>query len=315
MATVVALSILSLVVKPAGHLWAHTPPSNSVPLTDWHWRPDVILVIVLFGFVYTGGWLRLRKRSTHVAHKWRLAVYLSGLTTICLALLSPVDCLASRLFLIHMTQHELLTMVAPPLLLLVNPMPAFLWGLPQNLRRTIGYHFTRRAVFRRVLQVLTWMPISFSLYVVTLWAWHYPTAFEASLRVSLIHDFQHLSMFLTAILFWWPIINAAPRIHGQIPYGFRIVYVLVAAFQNTALGFLLAITGRVLYPTYAEVPRLWGLSPLDDQTLGGAIMSEGGLMLIIPLLVLVARMFDYEKRVAEEHEAEELNLRRTKSCP
>ncbi|MGH7771718.1 MAG: cytochrome c oxidase assembly protein [Candidatus Binatia bacterium] len=300
----ILLGLLGFSVDPA---WAHL--STDASFTDWHWRPDVLLVTVFFGTIYTVGWKLLHKRSAHVAYKWQLTLYLTGLLTISLALLSPIDSLASRLFLMHMIQHELLTLIAPPLLLLGNPLAPVLWGLPGSLRRALGRLLTRGAVVRRSLRAMTLMPVSLPLYVITLWGWHYPAAFEASLRNDLIHDMQHLSIFIAALLFWWPIINPAPRIHGHIPYGFRIVYVLVAAFQNTALGFLIAVTDRTLYPYYTVVPRLWGLSPLDDQAFGGAIMSEGGMMLIIPLLVLVKRMLDYEEQMTRQVESIRFRLK------
>ena len=297
-----------MTIRPSG-------PALRDLLVPWEWRLDVTAVLVIFGMAYLVGWWRLHGKGTRAVHPWQLGLYLAGLLALCLALLSPIDSLASRLFLMHMIQHELLTLIAPPLLLLGNPLAPVLWGLPRSLRRALGRLLARSAVVRRGLRAMTLMPVSLPVYVITQWGWHYPAAFEASLRNDLIHDMQHLSFFITALLFWWPIINPAPRLHGYIPYGFRIVYVLIAAFQNTALGFLIAVTDRVLYPYYTIVPRLWGLSPLNDRAFGGAIMSEGGMVLIIPLLVLVKRMLDYEEKMTRRREAAELKLRRRKTCP
>lgn len=167
------------------------------------------------------------------------------------------------------------------------------------MRRLLG----RGAPVRRVLRAATWMPAAWGIFVVTLWAWHLPTAYEAALRHEILHDLEHLTFFGAAILFWWPIINPAPRLHRQIPYVLRILYILAAAFQNAALGFAIAVPERVLYPSYAAAPRLWGLSPLYDQAFGGGIMSEGAMMYLIPLLVLVARWLNDEERRTRRRES------------
>ena len=273
-------------------------------LTSWNWRPDVIMVVATLGSVYVAGWWRLWKQGARIARGWRLALYGAGLVTICLALLSPIDTFGSFLFTMHMVQHELLVMVAPLLLLLADPLPVILWGLPRRLRAVIGRLLIRGAPFRRILQAGTWMPVSWLLHVMTLWVWHYPAMYEASLRNEFVHDAQHLSFFLTGILLWWPIVNPAPRVHGLVAYGFRIAYVLLAALQNTMLAALIALTERVLYPYYTAVPRLWGLTPLQDQITGGLIMwIPGGMMYVITTLVLVARMLDREEQITRQREA------------
>ena len=265
-------------------------------LTAWSWRPDVLFVVIALGTAFAIGWWRLRKRGFRRARRWRALAYVAGLGAVGLALISPVDRLASLSFLVHMVQHELLIMIAPPLLLLADPLPILLWGLPRKLRLGVRHLLARGAMVRRILYSGTWMPVAWGVYVVNLWMWHLPVAYEAALRNHLLHDLEHLTFFGTALLFWWPIVNPAPRLHGQIAYGFRILYILAATFQTVALGFAIAVTERVLYSHYAAAPRLWGLSPLDDQAYGGAIMSEAGMMFLIPLLVLVNRWLNEEER-------------------
>jgi cytochrome c oxidase assembly factor CtaG len=208
-----------------------------------------------------------------------------------------------------MVQHELLIMVAAPLLLLADPLPIILWGLPRRFRLAVRHLLGRNALTRQLLRGATWMPVAGGLFVVNLWAWHVPAAYEAALRNHLLHHLEHLSFFGTAVLFWWPIINPAPRLHGNLAYGFRILYILAATFQTVALGFAIAVTERVLYPSNTAVPGFLQLSPLDDQAFGGAIMSEGGGMFLIPLLVLVARWLDEEERGTRLRESIALGVR------
>ncbi|MGH9895089.1 MAG: cytochrome c oxidase assembly protein, partial [bacterium] len=115
-------------------------------LSSWNWRSEVTLVVAVMGALFASGWWRLRERGSRTTTRWRLALYLGGLATVCLALMSPIDSLASVLFLVHMVQHELLTMVAAPLLLLANPLPAFLWALPRRSRHSVGRLLTRAAL-------------------------------------------------------------------------------------------------------------------------------------------------------------------------
>ena len=294
MASFVVLSLLSLLAGLASPLWAHTS-GEGIARAEWHWRPDVLLVIISFGTIYTRGWLWLRRRSAHTVQTWQLAFYLLGLAAICLALISPIDALASTLLHMHMVQHLLLLMIAPLLLLLANPLAAFLWGIPVNIRRIVGHFFIRRSLFRSALWALTLMPVSWGLYVVDLWAWHHPVLYQTALRNEWVHDLQHLLFFFTAILFWWPIANPAPRLHGLISFGFRIVYLVAATLQNTLLGMAISLPERILYPFYASIPRLRDLSPINDQALGGGIMWVSGHMYLIPILILVARMLKDEE--------------------
>ncbi|MCA9981062.1 MAG: cytochrome c oxidase assembly protein, partial [Anaerolineales bacterium] len=153
-------------------------PELNALLTSWQWRPEILLLLGLFGTLYTMGWVRLRRRSgrNKLANGWRLFSYWLALTAIVLALLSPVDVLGSLLFYMHMIQHLLLTMVAAPLMMLANPMPFLIWGLPTRPRQTVGralsHALHRQSRFRTILRRLTTPGICLGLMVVTLWVWH-----------------------------------------------------------------------------------------------------------------------------------------------
>ncbi|MBI4561105.1 MAG: cytochrome c oxidase assembly protein [Candidatus Rokubacteria bacterium] len=290
-------------------------PTLTEVLAQGHWRPDVGLVLASFGVAYITGWRQLRRRRPAVARAGQLGFYLLGLSVIVLALLSPIDALAAWLLTMHMLQHELLTMVAPPLLLLANPLPVILWGVPRRVRHRLGRLLTRGALVREGLRMLTRMPVAWVLYMVTLWSWHLPAAYEASLRNEIVHNAQHLSFFATGLLFWWPLVNPAPRLHGHIPYGFRLVYI-IAAVGPTALPIMaIAVFAReVFYPHYTTVPRLWGLSALEDQAVGWGLMGAlDGLIYLIALLLLVARMLEHEEQMTRLREAIDLKSRGSRS--
>jgi putative membrane protein len=273
-------------------------PVTSALLLSWEWRVSVISVLVLAGTVYTSGWRRLRESQSGsrrgqrlFATGWRLAAYGAGLAALGLALMSPIDVLASQLFTLHMVQHMLLVMIAPPLLLLANPLAFFLWGVPPDPRRRLGKTLlSRSSVFRRRLRSLTTPALAWLAFVVVFIGWHYPGAYNASLHHNWLHDLEHVTFFGSAVLFWWHVIGAGPRIHGHFSGGARIAYVLVTIPVYMVLGAAISFAGSPIYTYYATVPRLWGLTVRQDQLLGGVIMwVAGSMMLIIAAVILVAR--------------------------
>ncbi len=293
------IAIFSVFISASlgGMGYAHVP-NESNPSADWHWRPDILLVLIIVGTVYARGWLKLRLRSNRAVSLRQIALYVLALAAIVAAVLSPIDALSGSNLSMHMVQHLLLLMIAPLFFLLANPLPAFLWGLPVRLRKPFARLLNPASLFRRILWTLTFMPVAWGAYVVNLWAWHNPTLYQLALRDPWVHDLEHLLFFFTAVLFWWPVVNPAPRIHGEISYGFRIFYLVGATLQNTVLGMVISLPKRVLYPYYEAMPRLMDLSPINDQALGGGIMWVSGHMYLIPILVLVARLLMREEESA-----------------
>jgi putative membrane protein len=235
--------------------------------------------------IYTRGWRVLRRRGYDtIIREWRLGLYLAGLGVIGLALLSPIDELANAWVSAHMLQHLLLTMLAAPLLLLGNPLTACLWGVPPRARHALGQQLTRQAKFRRTLTALTRLPVAWSVYVGILWAWHLPFFYGAALEHEVIHILEHLTFFASSLIFWWPIVRPAPRLHPRLHPGFEILYLLAATAQNTALGALLSLQERVVYQHYARAtPEV----AVNDQTLAGGIMWANGHMYLLPILLLL----------------------------
>jgi cytochrome c oxidase assembly factor CtaG len=273
-------------------------PSLTSVLTSWTWRADVLAVVTMLAAVYGVGWWRLRARGAPAVAVWRLGAYLGGLLAIVLALFSPIGTLGSVMFVMHMSQHELLAMIAPPLLLLGNPFPVVMWGLPGGLRARFAGLFGPDGMGRRWLRRATWMPVTWPLYVATVWVWHVPAAYGASLTSSLAHDAQHLSFFGAALLFWWPIVDPAPRLGARVHDAWRVAYVIPAAFQSQILGLIFAFYPTLIYPHYAATPRLWGLTALQDQSAAGLVMMQiDGLVYLATVMLLVARLLSREERL------------------
>jgi putative membrane protein len=272
---------LSFMAPAHGHIAA-----GDDTLTDWHWRWDVIFVLLVFGTLYLRGWARMRKMGGE-ARLSQLLSYALALVAICCALLSPLDDLASYLLIAHMVQHELLMMIAPPLILLANPVPILVWGLGGSARLQAGNLLTRHSVIRRARDFLGWMPVAWSLYVVNLWAWHHPVLYQAALRDPWIHDVEHILFFLTALVFWWPVMRPVSR-PAPIQDGVRIFYLFLAATQDGLLSGLIALSSKILYPHYETTLRLWDLTPREDQMGGGIVMFAAGMVTYaVAILILV----------------------------
>jgi putative membrane protein len=273
--------LLSFILPAHGHIAA-----GDDTLTDWHWRWDVIFVLLVFGTLYLRGWARMRKMGGE-ARLSQLLSYALALVAICCALLSPLDDLASYLLIAHMVQHELLMMIAPPLILLANPVPILVWGLGGSARLQAGNLLTRHSVIRRARDFLGWMPVAWSLYVVNLWAWHHPVLYQAALRDPWIHDVEHILFFLTALVFWWPVMRPVSR-PAPIQDGVRIFYLFLAATQDGLLSGLIALSSKILYPHYETTLRLWDLTPREDQMGGGIVMfAAGSVTYAVAILILV----------------------------
>jgi putative membrane protein len=268
-------------------------PTLRALLTTWEWRPEVILVLGAAGAFYLRGWLRLRRRGRQqIASGWRLASYMGGLLVLALSLMSAIDILGGLLFLMHMLQHLLMLMVAPVLLLLGNPFPFIIWGLPRG--RQIGYALlSRQAPLRRLLRQLP--PAgTLILSVAFLWGWHDPSLYNGALRHGWLHDLQHLTFFLPGLLFWWKVMGAAPHVHGRVTPLTRIALLLVLAIANAIPGVIIAMSPEPIYSYYLEVPRLWGISALQDQMIGGILMwIPGTMMYLLALLIIVGRQLGH----------------------
>lgn len=279
-------------------------------LQSWNWRIEIIVVLIVFGTLYTRGWFRLRRRTAgsyaadrtrrrspwRLAVRWRLVCYWIGLIFIVLALLSPIDPLGQQLFLMHMIQHLLLIMLAPPLLLVANPMPFVLWGMPDGLRLRVGaflaWLLRKDAPFRKGLLFLTNPGILWMLWVIALFAWHDPGLYNAALEIGWVHDLEHWSFFLTSMLLWWNVTNAGPRIHKKISLLARIGFLIAAVPPNMLLGVILSFS-EPLYTYYESVPRPWAVSLAADQQIGGVIMwVPGSMMYVIAALILIARLLN-----------------------
>lgn len=214
-----------------------------------------------------------------------------------IALLSPIDVLGGQLLTMHMVQHLLLVMIIPPLLLLANPLPFLLWGSPPKVRLGVSRLLSPKAKFRYYLRRTTGPGLVWLMFVIVYWGWHDPNAYNLALRSPLAHDLEHLTFFLVSMLFWWHVIGAGPRIHRPLSPVGRFAYVLTAIPPNMLAGLAIVFATGPIYSYYEAMPRIWGLSVMEDQQIGGVIMwVPGSMMYIIAALILASRWLQQEER-------------------
>lgn len=265
-------------------------PTLEAFLQSWPLDPWLVVPLLATALIYVRGWKQLRQRGARRFRPRQLWSFLAGLAALCLALASPIDPFADLLLQVHMLQHLLLMMVAPPLLWLGDPLVPLLRGLPVSIRIYWVAPFLRLNAVRAVLYRLTHPAIAFLLYSAATWAWHVPKLYELALAVPAWHYLEHATFIGTGLLFWWPVIQPYPS-RPHWPRWALLPYLLLADIQNTILSALLTFSDSILYPHYDAVPRLWGISPLDDQAAAGVLMwVPGSLAYLVPLVWIGRRL-------------------------
>src|SRR5262245_60452407 len=258
-------------------------PTLDAFLCSWPFEPWLIAALTLSGAIYLRGWTILRRRDERRWTPGKLTAFLGGMAAIGLALGSPIEPFASLLLQVHMIQHLLFMMVAPPLIWLGAPLLPMVRGLPRPVRVYWVAPVLRSPAIRRVLGRLSHPIPALVLYLVTTWLWHAPSIYEAALRSSVLHRAQHVSFLGASLLFWYPVVRPYPFRARWSPW-LLLPYLLIADLSNTVLSALLTFSDRVLYPYYSQIPRLAGISALDDQATAGVIMwVPGSVAFLVPL--------------------------------
>jgi cytochrome c oxidase assembly factor CtaG/polyferredoxin len=265
-------------------------PTLDAFLRSWPSDPWLLVALLVTAGVYLRGWLVLRRRDGRRWHGGHLAAFLGGLAAIYLALASPIEPFAALLLQVHMLQHLLLMMAAPPLLWLGAPLFPLLRGLPQPVRTCWAAPLFRSPALRTLCARLTHPAVALPLFVATTWLWHTPAAYELALRSGGWHYLQHACFLVTGLLFWYPVVRPYPG-HPRWSPWLLLPYLLLADVQNTVLSALLTFSDRTLYPHYLQVPRLVQISALEDQSAAGVLMwVPGSVAFLLPLFAIGFRL-------------------------
>ena len=250
------------------------------PDIRWTVEPAIVLALACYAGIYVWRFRHARREGGgRGAGAAQATAFGLALVVLAAATISPVAALGEEyLFSMHMVQHVLLGDVAPARLLL-------------SLSRVIMRPATRRFVaIERALGRLA-HPAAFLLgWLALLYVWHVPGLYDAATTTPALHALEHATFFTAGLVFWWPLIQPVPMRHGLT--GLQpIVYLAAGKALGGVLGVFLTWSNSVIYDHYETVPRVWSLTALEDQNLGGAIMmAEQSIVLAIACVALVVRM-------------------------
>jgi putative membrane protein len=232
--------------------------------TAWTFDPRITVPLLLLAIVHVRGSLLLDARGPRGAglRRQQAALFWAGWAVLVIALVTPLHALGGRVFAAHMGGHELLMVVAAPLLVASRPGGVLLTGLPDRLRRLGGR--TTRAL-RGIWTTLTEPWSAALLHAAAIWFWHAPVLFLAALTDPILHLLQHASFFGSALLLW----SAAARPQQR---GAAIGALFVTSLQAGALGALLTFSARPWYLAAPDPQSICGLTRIEDQQLAGLIM-------------------------------------------
>ena len=245
-------------------------------LTDWTFDPLQLAPVALAALAYALRARTLRQRGTPMP-RWRVVLFTTGIVLLLAAYVSPIAAIGEReLFSFHMLQHVLIGDLAALCLLA---------GLNGPMLRPL---LSLRPVER--LRVLANPLVALPIWAANLYVWHVPFLYEAAIENSAVHALEHICFFSAGIVAWLPVLETlpAPEWFGTGP---KLAYIAIVRLVETLLGNIFVWSGTVFYGIYDRGDELWGISPLADQGLAGAVMMiEGSLVTITALAWLFLRL-------------------------
>lgn len=272
-------------------------------LAAWSFDPAVIVGLIITSALYWLGLRYAKRRGIERRHlrPWRIAVFVAAMVVIFLTLNSPLDTWAESLVWAHMVQHELLTMVAAPLLLLSQPFMLLWRGVPLGARRSTLRWMSRSGVLRALEAVIDFLRkpiVSFVLYTGMFSVWHLPALYDAATQNDAIHAFEHICFLATAVLFWSQVIPSLP-FKPRLGYPGQALFCGLAMLWGNVLGFAFVDTTTAFYPYYAALPRAAdAISAVNDLHFAGGVMDVADTFIFISVVIIALALWliDDERR-------------------
>ena len=273
---------------------AHAPIGDGL---EWSFEPGVLIGIASVAYYYALGVWRLKLEVPgRLVGEGQIVAFCAGLLVLAVALISPIDTVGAQLFSVHMLQHLLLILAAPPLLVWSRAAVVMLWAFPLQGRRAIGHLWRRLGLSRGGLlmrPVVVWTVFCGSFVF-----WHIPGPYRWALENEDVHVVEHLSFFLTSLAFWSIVIEPFGR--RRLSHGATLLFVVTAAVLSGLPGALMIFAPRPLYPEHTAGVAHWGLTLLQDQQLAGLVMwiPAGFVYVAAAGWLFLAWLEEAERRVA-----------------
>ncbi len=295
--TCVAVAVFALAPLPA---LAHGGDelTEQTAWSAWHFTPDIVVPVALLALVYLAGVVR-RAAATTPPPWWRHALFLSGLAAVVLALQSPIDPVAERLFWVHQIQHLLLRMLAPMAIALAWPQGVLTAGLPPAVRRGVLAPLVSSRVARGIFAVVSQPAMVTLLFIAALYVWEIPRYHDAALQNDAIHYLMHATMLAAGLVFWWRVFDRRSPPAGT-RYGVRLMMLWLVVLSNIVLGAYTTLKTTVLYDAYGMGTRLFAFSPLADEQIGGFVIWVASSMMCLAAVLVVIHLWGLHESAAVE---------------
>lgn len=282
-------------------------------LAHWPFDPTVIIGLVISAALYWRGvsYMRAHGLGRHL-RSWRTALFALGLVVIFFTLNSPIDDWADQYLWVHMLQHELLTVVAAPLLLLGEPLMIMWRGIPLNGRRVSAKWLVQQAWPVRLFETLEHFfrrpAVSWLTFVGLFSIWHLPALYDLATANVFIHAFEHICFIFGGLVFWSQFIPSLPFKPRIGPLA-QAVYFGLAAMWGNVLGWAFMFATTPSYPYYANLPRTPDMvSAITDQHFAGGIMDGADTVIFISCIMVALGLWLLEVERKSEREADQLVL-------
>jgi cytochrome c oxidase assembly factor CtaG len=255
----------------------------------WSFEPWAFIPLSLSLLLYLVGYSRLTRRADHSrpAVRRNAIMFLLGWLVLAGATLSPLHEGGTRSFTLHMLEHELIMLLAAPLMSLSRPLGVMIWALPSPVRAGVS-NWVRGGWLHWLWRHATAPLVATLVQIAVIWLWHAPALFELALRHEGWHVVQHVCFLVSALLFWWAMVFGRD---GRQGYGFSALCLFVTSLAGGGLGALMTFAISPWYADYAAMGMgLFGMTPEQDQELAGLLMwIPGGMAHAGAALVLLLR--------------------------
>ncbi len=265
-------------------------------LLPWEFSPSVLLICAGAAVLFVIGVRRVGRDGAGVSGFRQIAFYI-GLAALYVPLQTHFDYLAQHMFWIHRLQHLLLHHLGPFLIALAAPWSVMAAGLPERWRAPLHALWFARPV-RLIYRILQQPLVATLLFVGLIYLWLWPSVHFNAMLDATEYKWMNWSMALDGLLFWWLMLDPRSRAEGaQMGFGARMPIVLIAMLPQIVIGAYLSLHDGIIYTVYAVCGRLWPISPVMDQHIGGLITwIPSSMMSVLAALILMARWMKEDRR-------------------